>query len=91
MSTKRGLTIEENPGNEVDATSATDIGTAATHGTTLPKTTRSANAGTGKAHNNFYSYNHMLWRKINNELHSFPPTPKILFFLKNREFHGYDI
>ena len=58
---KRGLTVEENPGNEVDATNAaTDVGTAATHGTTLPKTTRSANAETGKAHNNFYSYNHML-------------------------------
>ena len=67
-------------------TAATDIGTAtitataATYGTALLKTTRSANAGTGKAHNNFYSYNHMLWRKINNELHSFPTTLKILFF-----------
>ena len=55
MSVKWGLTIEENPENEVDATAAaTDIGTAATHGSTLPKTTRSANAGTGKVHDNFY-------------------------------------
>ena len=55
MSVKWGLTIEENPENEVDGTTAaTDIGTAATHGSTLSKTTRSANAGTGKAHNNFY-------------------------------------
>ena len=62
MSVKWGLTKEENPGNEVDATTAaTDIrtatitATAATHGTTLPKTIRSANAGTGKVHDNFCS------------------------------------
>ena len=62
MFVKRGLTVEETPGNGVDATTAaTDTATvivtatAATYGTTLPKTTKSASAGTGKAHNNFYS------------------------------------